>query len=105
MAEAVAWYFEKSTAAADTFKTIVFDSIDIISHSPLSWWEAPSTCWLWPTTADCLAIGSSSQPAPDPRCVIRISCPKQHRQHPLFGRDLKSVDVAHKRYGPQHGPG
>jgi hypothetical protein len=28
---------EKSTAAADTFKTIVFDSIDIISHSPLSW--------------------------------------------------------------------
>ena len=35
--EAVQWYRSKSPSAADLFKSIVFDSIETISLSPLSW--------------------------------------------------------------------
>lgn len=35
--DAVQWYRNKSPAAAELFTLIVFDSIETISHSPLSW--------------------------------------------------------------------
>ena len=35
--QAVQWYAQKNPLAADVFRTTVFDSIDTISHSPLSW--------------------------------------------------------------------
>lgn len=35
--EAIGWYKTKSVSAADTFKSIVFDAVELISHSPLSW--------------------------------------------------------------------
>ena len=35
--QTVQWYSQRSKVAADTFRAIVFDSIDTISHSPLSW--------------------------------------------------------------------
>lgn len=35
--QAVRWYAQKNQLAADVFRTIVFDSVDTISHSPLSW--------------------------------------------------------------------
>jgi toxin ParE1/3/4 len=37
VAEAVDWYRSKSPIAADTFRAIVFDAVEMISHSPLSW--------------------------------------------------------------------
>lgn len=37
LAEAVVWYQSKSALAADAFKAIVFDAIEMIAHSPLSW--------------------------------------------------------------------
>jgi len=35
--ESIRWYATKNPIAADTFRTIVFDSIELISNSPLSW--------------------------------------------------------------------
>lgn len=35
--QAAQWYAQKNRLAADVFRTTVFDSIDTISHSPLSW--------------------------------------------------------------------
>lgn len=35
--QAAQWYAKKNRLAADVFRTIVFDSIETISHSPLSW--------------------------------------------------------------------
>ena len=37
ISEAVQWYAAKDRQTAEVFKTIVFESIGIISHSPLSW--------------------------------------------------------------------
>jgi len=37
VAEAVDWYRSKSPIAADTFRAIVFDAVEMILHSPLSW--------------------------------------------------------------------
>jgi plasmid stabilization system protein ParE len=37
VAEAVDWYRSKSPMAADAFRAIVFDAVEMISHSPLSW--------------------------------------------------------------------
>lgn len=37
IANAVKWYSAHHLLAADVFKTTVFDSIDTISNSPLSW--------------------------------------------------------------------
>ncbi len=41
--EAIGWYRDKNPVAADLFRTIVFDSIEIISHSPLSWGKVAET--------------------------------------------------------------
>ena len=35
--DAVQWYRSKSPTAADLFTSIVFDSLETLSHSPLSW--------------------------------------------------------------------
>lgn len=37
ISEVVQWYAAQDRQAAEVFKTIVFDSVDLISHSPLSW--------------------------------------------------------------------
>ena len=37
ISDALQWYAAQDKQAAEVFKTIVFESIDIISHSPLSW--------------------------------------------------------------------
>lgn len=37
VADAIAWYRSKNAVAADTFKTLVFDAVEMICHSPLSW--------------------------------------------------------------------
>jgi plasmid stabilization system protein ParE len=37
IAEAVAWYKTKSSVAAVAFKLLVAETIEMISHSPLSW--------------------------------------------------------------------
>ncbi len=35
--DAIRWYAEKNPIAADQFRANVFDAIEIISNSPLSW--------------------------------------------------------------------
>lgn len=37
IAEAIAWYKTKSLVAAETFKVLVSETVEMISHSPLSW--------------------------------------------------------------------
>lgn len=37
IADAVLWYASKNKVVAETFRAIVFDSIELISNSPLSW--------------------------------------------------------------------
>ncbi len=37
ISEVVQWYAAQDRQAAEVFKTIVFESVDIISQSPLSW--------------------------------------------------------------------
>jgi plasmid stabilization system protein ParE len=37
IADAVAWYKAKNMAAAHTFKVLVAETVEMISHSPLSW--------------------------------------------------------------------
>ena len=41
--EAIGWYRDKNPFAAGQFRAIVFDSIEIISHSPLSWGNVSET--------------------------------------------------------------
>jgi toxin ParE1/3/4 len=37
IADAVDWYRSKNPLAADAFQAIVFDTVDLVTHSPLSW--------------------------------------------------------------------
>jgi plasmid stabilization system protein ParE len=37
IAGAVDWYSSKNPIAADAFRTIVFDAVEMIAHSPFSW--------------------------------------------------------------------
>lgn len=37
ISEIVQWYAAQDRQAAEVFKTTIFDSVDLISHSPLSW--------------------------------------------------------------------
>jgi plasmid stabilization system protein ParE len=37
ISDAVRWYAQRSPIAADTFRTIVFDALEVLSYSPLSW--------------------------------------------------------------------